>query len=141
MVSPPAIIAHHRDAQGGPMSDPVQVVREFCAAWEARDEARILDAFTEDGVYHNIPMQPAAGKDAIKAVLGMILGPATEVSFEIVNIVANGDVVMTERVDTFRMGERTIALPVMGVFEVRDGKIAAWRDYFDLATWTKQAAG
>jgi limonene-1,2-epoxide hydrolase len=123
------------------MSDPVQVVREFCAAWEARDEARILDAFTEDGVYHNIPMQPAAGKDAIKAVLGMILAPATEVSFEIVNIVANGDVVMTERVDTFRMGERTIALPVMGVFELRDGKIAAWRDYFDLATWTKQAAG
>lgn len=123
------------------MSDPVQVVREFCAAWEARDEARILDAFTEDGVYHNIPMQPAAGKDAIKAVLGMILGPATEVSFEIVNIVARGDVVMTERVDTFRMGERTIALPVMGVFELRDGKIAAWRDYFDLATWTKQAAG
>ena len=123
------------------MSDPIEVVREFCAAWEARDQARILDAFTEDGVYHNIPMQPAAGKDAIKAVLGMILGQASEVSFEIVNIVASGDVVMTERVDTFVMGERTIALPVMGVFEVRDGKIAAWRDYFDLATWTKQASG
>jgi limonene-1,2-epoxide hydrolase len=24
----------------------------------------------------------------------------------------------------------------MGVFEVRDGKIAVWRDYFDLATVT-----
>ena len=117
---------------------PIQVVRDFCAAWEARDQARILDAFTDDGVYHNIPMQPAEGKDAIKGLLAMILGQATEVTFEIVNMVASGDVVMTERVDTFRMGERTIALPVMGVFEVRDGKIAAWRDYFDLATWTNR---
>jgi limonene-1,2-epoxide hydrolase len=32
-------------------------------------------------------------------------------------------------------------LPVAGVFEVRDGKIAAWRDYFDLATFTKQLGG
>jgi limonene-1,2-epoxide hydrolase len=123
------------------MGNPVQVVRDFCAAWEARDQQRILDAFTDDAVYHNIPMQPAKGKDAIRGLLGVILGPATEVSFEIVNIVAKDDVVMTERVDSFRMGERSIALPVMGVFEVRDRKIAAWRDYFDLATWTKQASG
>ena len=123
------------------MSDAVQTVRDFCAAWEARDQQRILEAFTDDAVYHNIPMQPAKGKDAIKGLLGMILGPATEVEFEIINIVGEGDVVMTERVDKFHMGERTIELPVMGVFEVREGKIAAWRDYFDLTTWTKQAAG
>jgi limonene-1,2-epoxide hydrolase len=30
---------------------------------------------------------------------------------------------------------------VAGVFELRDGKIAAWRDYFDMATWTRQAGG
>lgn len=123
------------------MSDPVAVVRAFCAAWEARDQDRVLDAFTEDAIYHNIPMQPAVGKDAIRALLAMILAPATDVTFEIVNMAASGDVVLTERVDTFHMGERTIALPVMGVFEVRDGRIAAWRDYFDLATWTKQASG
>ena len=123
------------------MTDPVQVVRDFCAAWEARDQQRILDAFTDDGVYHNMPMQPAAGKDAIKALLGMILAHASSVRFEIKHIAAAGNVVLTERVDTFRMGERTVTLPVMGAFEVRDGKIAAWRDYFDLATWTKQASG
>lgn len=122
------------------MSDPVQVVRDFCAAWERRDQQQILDGFTDDAVYHNIPMQPAAGKEAIKGLLGMILGPASDVRFEIRNIAAAGDVVMTERVDTFKMGDKTVTLPVMGVFEVRDGKIAAWRDYFDLATWTKQAS-
>lgn len=123
------------------MTDPVQVVRDFCAAWEARDQQRILDAFSDDAVYHNMPMQPATGKDAIKALLGIILAPASSVQFEINHIAAAGDVVLTERVDTFRMGERTVTLPAMGAFEVRDGKIAAWRDYFDLATWTKQASG
>ncbi|MEX2245402.1 MAG: SgcJ/EcaC family oxidoreductase [Dehalococcoidia bacterium] len=123
------------------MADPKQVVIDFCAAWDARDQQRILDAFTDDAVYHNIPMPPANGKDAIKALLNMILTPATGVRFDIKQIAADGDKVLTERVDTFRMGERTIELPVMGTFEVRDGKIAAWRDYFDLATWTKQASG
>lgn len=123
------------------MADAKQVVLDFCAAWAARDQQRILDAFTDDGVYHNMPMQPAVGKDAIKGLLGMILAPASDVKFEITHMAADGDVVLTERVDTFVMGGKTVTLPVMGAFEVRNGKIAAWRDYFDLATWTKQASG
>ncbi len=123
------------------MIDVIQVVRDFCAVWEARDQQRILDAFTDDGVYHNMPMRPAVGRDAIKGLLGMILAPAREVTFEIKHIAASGNIVLTERLDTFKMGDKTVTLPVMGAFEVRDGKIAAWRDYFDLATWTKQTAG
>jgi limonene-1,2-epoxide hydrolase len=123
------------------MSDAASIVREFCAAWEARDQQRIVDSFTDDGVYHNIPMQPAVGKDAIKGLLSIILGPAKDVRFEIKHIAADGDVVLTERLDTFDIDGKTITLPVMGVFELRGGKIAAWRDYFDLATWTKQASG
>ena len=123
------------------MSDAKQTVRDFCAAWEAMDQQRILDAFTEDAVYHNMPMAPAQGKDAIKGLLTMILGPATSVKFDIRHMVSEGDVVLTERVDTFQMGEKTVALDVMGTFELRDGKIAAWRDFFDLAQWTRQASG
>ena len=118
--------------------DPKQTVREFCAAWEAMDQERILAAFTDDAVYHNMPMTPAVGKDAIKALLGFILGPASSVRFDIKHIVADGDTVLTERIDTFQMGEKTVALEVMGTFELRDGRIAAWRDYFDMASWTKQ---
>ncbi len=121
------------------MADAKQIVRDFCAAWEAMDQQRILDAFTDDAVYHNVPMAPAAGKDAIKALLGFILGPAKSVRFDIKRIVAEGDTVLTERVDTFLMGDKTVALEVMGIFELRDGKVAAWRDYFDMASWTKQA--
>ena len=42
----------------------------------------------------------------------------------------------TERVDRFRAGDTWLELPVCGVFEVRDGRITLWRDYFDLATFT-----
>ena len=122
------------------MADSKQIVRDFCAAWEAMDQPRILDAFTDDALYHNMPMPPASGKDAIKTLLGFILGSAKSVKFDIKKIVAEGDVVLTERVDTFLMGDKTVALEVMGAFELRDGKIAAWRDYFDMASWTKQAS-
>jgi limonene-1,2-epoxide hydrolase len=122
------------------MADAKQVVREFCAAWASMDQQRILDAFTDDAIYHNMPMAPAQGKDAIKGLLGFILGPASSVNFEIKHIVADGDVVLTERVDTFQMGGKTVKLDVMGAFEVRDGKIAAWRDYFDMASWTRQTS-
>ena len=37
--------------------------------------------------------------------------------------------------------DRTIALPVAGFFEVHDGKITAWRDYFDMGQFTSQMAG
>jgi limonene-1,2-epoxide hydrolase len=49
--------------------------------------------------------------------------------------------VLTERLDKFVLGGKTVELPVAGVFELKDGKITAWRDYFDMATWTKQATG
>ncbi len=123
------------------MPDPKQTVLDFCKAWEALDRSAILEAFTDDAVYHNIPMAPAKGKEAIGALLDMILPQAADgVRFEIKHIVAEGNVVLTERTDTFTLGDRKIALDVMGTFELRDGKVAAWRDYFDLAQWTKQAS-
>jgi limonene-1,2-epoxide hydrolase len=126
----------------GAMADAKQVVRDFCAAWERLDKQAILDAFTDDAVYHNIPMQPAVGKEAIGQLITFVLAQgANAIRFEIKHIVAEGNVVLTERVDTCVTGDKQIKLDVMGAFELRDGKIAAWRDYFDLAQWTKQAGG
>jgi limonene-1,2-epoxide hydrolase len=50
-------------------------------------------------------------------------------------------VVLTERVDAFITPTLTIELPVMGTFEIVDGKIAAWRDYFDLNMYMSQLQG
>jgi limonene-1,2-epoxide hydrolase len=54
--------------------------------------------------------------------------------------VASGDVVMNERVDRFLIRGTWLEIPLMGVFVLRDGLIAEWRDYFDLADFTRQRA-
>ena len=81
------------------------------------------------------------GPEAIRAMLESFMGPASHAEFEIKGIAAHGNLVLTERVDRFVVNGKPVALPVMGAFEVRaDGKITAWRDYFDLAQFTKQLA-
>ena len=119
-------------------SDNIDLVRRFCAAWAAVDIPEILAFFTDDAVYHNMPMQPVQGKDAIKGVIEQVMAAFERADWEVTHIAAAGDVVLTERVDRFIGGDKTVELPVMGIFEVRGGKIAAWRDYFDLAAWTRQ---
>jgi len=45
--------------------------------------------------------------------------------------VAVGNLVMNERLDRFTPPTgKAYGLPVAGVFEVTNGKITAWRDYF-----------
>ena len=60
--------------------------------------------------------------------------------FDILHTTSAGNVVMNERVDSFVMGPKKISLPVAGVFEIQNGKIASWRDYFDLDSFNKQMA-
>ena len=57
------------------------------------------------------------------------------------NAAAAGDVVLTERIDYIGTGDARFPVPVMGAFEVRDGKIARWRDYFDTGLLGKMMAG
>ena len=115
-----------------PATSNEDVVRRFCAAFARRDVDELVGFFHEDGVYHNIPMAPAAGHDAIRAVLESFVPGSPEIEFEMVNLASNGSIVFTERIDRMTFGGNAVELPVAGVFEVRGGKIAAWRDYFDM---------
>jgi len=121
-------------------ADNKQIIRDFCAAWARRDIDELLAFFTPDAVYHNMPLEPLRGIDAIRETVGMFMTPAEHIEFELLAIAATGDVVFTERVDRFTIMGKTVTLPVAGVFEVRAGKIAAWRDYFDMQTWLKQTS-
>ncbi len=60
--------------------------------------------------------------------------------WEIRHIVADGEIVMVERVDNFLIGETHVRVPCMGIFELHGGKIAAWRDYWDLQQFERQLA-
>jgi limonene-1,2-epoxide hydrolase len=122
-------------------TDSEKVVSNFINAWPRRNLDELMAFFADDAVYHNIPMPAAKGKDAIRAVINSFLPMAKNVEFKVLKSAAAGDTVFNERVDIFDLGGgKKIELPVAGVFEIRGGKIAAWRDYFDLAMYTKQMA-
>jgi len=122
--------------------DPLAVVQAFCDAWSAGDIDALVEYFTDDAVYHNIPIDPVTGKETIKATIAGFTAGVDKVEFRVHHIVAKDNVVMTERTDAFFTGEKTIELPVMGTFEVTgDGKISAWRDYFDMNQFMSQLAG
>lgn len=119
-------------------SEAEKMVSDFCAAFARKNIDELMNFFTDDAVYHNIPMGPLRGKAAIRAALNSYLPAAQAVEFKILHSAAAGNLVINERIDAFQMGGKQVQLPVAGVFEVRGGKISAWRDYFDLATWTRQ---
>ena len=115
-------------------------VMAYIDAWNRMDWAAVEEALADDVLYHNIPMEKIEGK---AAAMGFITGmQADAVNWEVIAIAEKSDgVVLTERVDNFDMaGGRKVSLPVMGTFEFTDGKISAWRDYFDLATFANQMA-
>jgi len=119
-----------------PMESPIEVVRRFCAAWSDNvGTAELVAFFTDAAVYHNIPMAPVIGREAIAHNIASFIRPGAPgieaIQFRILNIAANGPVVMTERVDVFRLPNKTFEVPIMGTFEVSGGKISAWRDYYD----------
>jgi len=116
----------------------IQLVEDFVQAFNNRDVEAIMAFFTEDAIYHNMPMEPAQGTVAIRAMIDGFVNPAEKIAWENLNISEAGSTVLTERIDRFVIGGKEVALPVMGAFDIKDGKIAAWRDYFDLATWAKQ---
>lgn len=126
------------------MTTPKETIQEFIAvfelAWENRNAARVASFFSDDAVYHNIPMDPVQGRDAIAATVAGFMTMGGRVAVDISHIVAEGSVVMVERVDHFVDSERAIDLPVVGVFEVHAGKITAWRDYFDSGRLASQSA-
>ena len=128
------------------METPIELVSRFCAAWsENRDTGELAAFFTDDAVYHNIPLMPITGRAAIADTIASFIRPGApgieSIEFRVINIAADGPIVMTERVDIFRLPDKSFQLGVMGTFEVSDGKITAWRDYFDMNQFTTRMGG
>ena len=117
---------------------PDEVVGAFIAALERRDVDSALAFVAEDVVYDNVPVGSVTGPDAVRAALAGAIGGSERVQWVIHHQVDRGDVVMNERLDRFLVDGRWIEVPVAGLFVLRDGRIALWRDYFDLETYRRQ---
>lgn len=117
---------------------PDEIVTKFCESIETNPTAA-LNLLADDCFYHNIPMEPIQGIDNIKQFFAGFGKSISGLRFEILNQVAAGSVVMNERIDYFVPNgqNKESGLPVTGVFEIQDEKIASWKDYFDIRQMEK----
>jgi limonene-1,2-epoxide hydrolase len=123
------------------MPTPIETVTAFCAEW-GKSEQAMFDSFrryfTPTTVWENVGLATTTGIDEALALMQGFAGVAT-IGVGMVSIAAVGNKVLTERID--RMidadSKEMMAVRLMGIFEVEDGKIAEWRDYFDTAVMTQ----
>ncbi|SER11275.1 limonene-1,2-epoxide hydrolase [Solimonas aquatica] len=117
-----------------------ELVRGFLGAWRERDLDRLVGFFADAAVYHNVPVEPIRGVAGIRHAFARFLEMFERASLDIVNIASDSNLVLVERIDRFVMRDgRGIELPVTGVFEVADGKIVRFSDYFDLGDFQRQS--
>jgi limonene-1,2-epoxide hydrolase len=113
----------------------IEVVRRFLKAMEPLDYDTALALVSPTCIYINPPpIGEVSGPEGIRAVLEPFFSPTLENEFKILRQSASGGVVFLERLDRHRLKDKWVELPVTGVFEVKDGLITYWRDYFDAAT-------
>jgi len=117
-------------------------IAAFCdiwpQVWQQQDLQPMLEYFTDDIVWQEIPGESRAGKQACIDFMMPFVKKTKYFRMEPRNILADGDIVMLERVDYLELKGVDTVLPVVAVFEMEDGKIKQWRDYFDLAMFERQ---
>jgi limonene-1,2-epoxide hydrolase len=115
-----------------------KIVSEFCQSLLSADMTKVVTYLSADVVYHNIPWAPVTGHAGVRQVLDpFVHGPnCAIVKMDIKNTTSSGNTVMNERLETWVKGNVRLELPVVGVFELKNGKITHWRDYFDANTVT-----
>jgi len=119
----------------------IALIRKFIDACVRADADEFASYFSEQATWWNSPWQPIQGREAIRDALRRGAAHMKALPWEIRHMVADGDVVMTERVDHFLVGSQRVSVPCMGIFELRNGKITAWRDYWDLKQFEAQLPG
>jgi limonene-1,2-epoxide hydrolase len=114
-------------------TDAERIVDRFLGAWERADVEELLDYFADDAVWQPGPMKPAVGKRALHEAMLEWLRGAAGVRAEVHHTVSDGTIVMHERTDHYSLRSKEMATPVAAAFEVKNGKITAWREYFDMS--------
>ena len=122
------------------MNAPLDTVHTFIAAIEAKDIDGAVALLSEFCEYDNVPMGKVVGRDAVRATLGPFVAQCSTVKWVVFRESATNTTVFNERLDRFHMPHGWVEIPVTGVWEVADGLITLWRDYFDLATFRSQMA-
>lgn len=119
-------------------SSDVAAVTAFLDTLVASDVHAALVLVDDDIVYTNVSLPTVRGRRAMARMFAAFeryswLG----FDYRMVNIAAEEGVVLTERIDELRVGPVIVQFWVCGRFEVTDGRIVGWRDYFDYLDITR----
>ena len=119
--------------------DNAHTVEVLLTALQDQDIDAAGAVLDEHLVYQNVGFPTIRGRArAIKLFRGMEGRAGFEVKTH--RIAVNGSTVLTERTDALVFGRVRLQFWVCGVFEVKDGRITLWRDYFDMFDFTKALA-
>jgi limonene-1,2-epoxide hydrolase len=116
--------------------DNARIVEDFLKALEHQNFETFDALLADDVVYQNVGLPTVRGRGrVVKMMRGMEGRMGFEVKFH--RNVAEGSTVLNERTDAMIIGPVRLQFWICGVFEVHDGRITLWRDYFDLFDCTK----
>lgn len=113
---------------------PSEIVHAFMAAMAVKDYDTGLKFIAPNCEYDNVPMGKVSGPEGVRAVLEPFFAPTIENQLLVKREVAQGNTVILERLDRHLLDTGWVELPVTGIFEVENGQITLYRDYFDLNT-------
>lgn len=119
--------------------DNARTVEVFLNALQEQDFDSAGAVLADDLVYQNVGWPTIHGRSRAMKLFRRMQG---RMGFEVKihRIAADGAAVLTERTDALIFGPLRIQFWVCGVFEVHDGRITLWRDYFDLLDMVKATA-
>lgn len=118
--------------------NPLATVNAFMQHIEFKDIDSAVALLADNVSYENMPIDPISGRDAVRQVLEGFLQPAVHVEWRVLSEWEVGGTVINERLDRFQIGDGWLELPVAGFFQVEDGLITIWRDYFDMGSYMSQ---
>jgi limonene-1,2-epoxide hydrolase len=105
------------------------LVAEFCVAFATRDMTKIASYLAPDCSYRiTETATPAVGAAAVERIKSYV-ERSSKIEFKILDSWARGPMVINERIDSFTRPDASPAYHLVGVFFLRDGKIAEWTDY------------
>ncbi len=117
-----------------------EIVRTMLDALRESDAERAISCMHEQIVWHNVGLPKVRGVRRVGSFMRGLTKPQYGFDVTFHNIAADGDIVLTERTDALIWRRLRIEFWVCGTFELRDGKIAVWRDYFDNVDFFKGVA-
>jgi limonene-1,2-epoxide hydrolase len=109
-------------------------VRQMIEAWNTRNWQQVYQLFAADGVLQSMMLpEPTVGREAISQRIGGLAKDISKIELRIRHIGVADGVVFIERVDDFVYRGHHGEVPVVGVVEIEQGHVKAWREYYDRA--------